>query len=203
MGTNAKELSKMQLKLLPIVKKIRNMLGYLPDGVQFRLMIAGPPYSGKSSVLIKIMNLLANQNFGYEALYGNFEEKKEIGTLTNKLRATGVRNPNITFLDNTTLEEFYKELDTGRFKFAVIDSLSVVAGSLSETKELFTLLEKRYPTIPMFFVVHFTKKGQYFGSAWVEHMVDISLRVKDGVLTTEKNRFLRNGKLPTIKIWDL
>lgn len=201
MSINAKELSRIRFKPLPMVRKAKDIIGFAPDNVQFKVIIAGFPGSGKSTFTIKLMNLLANRNFKYKALFGNFEENTELGTITNKLRITGVNNENISFLEQPTLEEFYSELDTGEYKFAVIDSLSVIANTKNEVEELFNTLKTKYPTIPFFFVLHFTKLGQYYGSSYIEHMVDISLRAKDGKIETVKNRFIRSKTLPSFKVW--
>lgn len=200
MSVSAKELSKQNITFLQLPKKYRKFVGNAPDNVHFRVLLSGATSTGKSSFLYKMSNDFSRRD--WKTLYGNFEERTEVGTIRNKLRDLKIRNENIHFLEDRKLETFYNELETGKYKFAIIDSLSVLFESKKEIKEFFHDLETRFPTIPFFIVVHFMKDSKnYYGSTYLQHDVDVFWETRNGEVFQRKNRFISSDKKPTMSIW--
>lgn len=188
MTINAKELAKHRPTPLKLPRRWRELLGKVPENIQWKYAISGPPANGKSTMAFQLSDALARKG---KVLYGNFEENTAVGTLSEKLRENRVRNESIDFLETRTLDKFLEELNTGKYDFAVIDSLSVLFDSKATIKEFFGQLEQDYPSIPIIIVIHYTKGGQYYGSAFLDHIVDIHHVVKDGKARTSKNRFTK------------
>jgi len=93
------------------------------------MLLHGIAGSGKSTYSLLFAKELSK--FG-NVLYGNFEEV--IGaTLQAKLKLTKLNNNNrIHFINPNTEEEFWRHLDNGTYKFAVVDSLSHIADKEKE-----------------------------------------------------------------------
>lgn len=200
MTISARELANQRIERLAVPKEYKNFVGRAPDNVQFKVLLSGPTTSGKSSFLYKLMNKFSRN--GWRTLYGNFEENPKVGTIKEKLDSLKIRNENIDFIEDKNLDNFFNDLETGNYKFAVVDSLSVLCDSKAEIKNFFEIIETRFPTIPFFIVIHYKKDSKnYYGSTYLQHDVDIFWETKNGEVFQRKNRFINSDKKPTMKIW--
>lgn len=200
MTVSAKTLADQRFDRLPVPKEYKKFVGPAPDNVHFKVLLSGPTSSGKSSALLRMMDKFSRNK--YKTLYGNFEENPKVGTITTKLKNMKIRNENIEFIVNKNINNFFKELETGKYKFAVVDSLSVLYDSKADIKQFFHEIETRFPTIPFFIVIHYKKDSKnYYGSTFLQHDVDIFWETSNGELSQRKNRFINSEKKPTMKIW--
>ncbi len=160
-----------------------DFLGIFPADEQFSLLLHGAPGGGKSSFLLKLADELAKN---YPILYGNLEEKSGT-TLRNKLHTMKVRQK-INFLGNNTVEEMKKEIDTGQYKFVIVDSISMFCTTERAVREFFEYVYTM-PKTNFLFIAHQTKSGVYRGTTNLAHLVDVVLQVENGTVTIAKNRF--------------
>ena len=79
------------------------------------------------------------------------------------------------------------------YDVAFIDSINHLGLSEEDLKKLLEVnLQKG---ISFVFVFHSTKDGNYRGVATFEHLVDISMKVDQGITTMGKNRFGGQGSM--------
>lgn len=175
-----------------------HFLGKLPSSSQFKMLIYGGAFAGKSSYALHLANILSR--FG-NVLYGNFEEPITGGTLQNKLKITNVRSSNIFFLEPNNWQNFIKELNTNKYKFAFIDSISVLGDTRKEVFDKFNIY-KIYPKISFVFIAHADKKQQtYIGASALRHDVDITIEVQNKIAYLHKNRFKTNNNCQAYNIF--
>ena len=117
-------------------------------------------------------------------------------TLQAKLKLTKLdNNKRIHFISPNTEADFWQHLDSGIYKYAVVDSLSHIA---SQEKQVSIFWEKatKYPNISFIFICHALKskdgksETNYRGASTLGHIVDINQRVVNGVVWNDKNRLL-------------
>lgn len=160
--------------------------GGLPADSQWKMLIHGGSFSGKSSHTLDFANVLTR--FG-NVLYGNFEESTRGGSIQNKLRTMKIRSDNISFLEPNTWENFIEQLQTGKFTYAIIDSLSVVGDSRSSVLEKFSVY-KNYPNVSFIYLLHADKTEKtYIGPSALKHNTDAVTEIIDGIAYSRKNRF--------------
>jgi DNA repair protein RadA/Sms len=175
------------------------------------VLVGGDPGIGKSTLLLQMMNTLAQQ---YRVLYVCAEESGH----QVKLRAQrlGVANPGSTIplesdkaekadlylLPETDLEVIVQELDALQPQVAVIDSIQAIylptmtsaPGSVAQVRECTAALMRmaKRDHITLFIVGHVTKEGAIAGPKVLEHLVDT-------VLYFEGDRFASHRLLRSVK----
>jgi len=165
-------------------------LGKLPRYDQWKMIVHGGSFSGKSSWALVLAGMLSRYG---KVLYGNFEESVNGGSIQNKLNSLGLRNANIEFLKPNTLENFTRSLDEGNFKFAIIDSLSVLGNNRKEILESFNIY-KRYPKVSFIYLLHADKlEKTYIGPSAFKHNVDIAIELIETIAISRKNRYKDGG----------
>lgn len=181
----------MRIKPLNLPKAMIDFLNFIPAEKQWKMMIFGGSFSGKSTFSLYLATQLSR--FG-EVLYGNLEESVETGTIQKKLKVLNTKSDKLNFLDPNTYDNFIEEIETGKYKYVVMDSLSEVANTTAETiKELD--LSNKYKDVSFIFVLHADKDEEnYIGSSKIKHKVDITIRVSKGSAIIVKNRFAASAK---------
>jgi predicted ATP-dependent serine protease len=122
-------------------------------------------------------------------LYDNMEENLQGGTVQSKCRNLQVRSPRIVFLDSKKLDDLKAALESEKYKYCIMDSLTARASNRNETFSLLKMAEE-FPKISFVYILHADKtKKTYIGPSTIGHMVDIALEVKNGIAYIDKNRF--------------
>lgn len=172
------------------------------------VLVGGDPGIGKSTLLLQVMNQLANQ---CRTLYVCAEESGQ----QVKLRAqrlgvapeiahslTADNQQNLYLLPETDLETVLTELESLRPQVAVIDSIQALyltsltsaPGSVAQVRECTSALMRvaKRENITLFIVGHVTKEGAIAGPKVLEHLVDT-------VLYFEGDRFASHRLLRSVK----
>lgn len=169
--------------------------GKLPADNQFVILLHGKPFSGKSSFALRLANELSR----YKVLFANLEEK--VGpTLQRKLLTLRIMRK-IDFLKDNTFFNMQNIIKENKYKFVIIDSVSVFCRKEDEISELFNYIHS-VPNTNFILIAHQTKAGSYRGSTNLAHLSDITIKLDDGIATTTKNRFLADNKIPEFYIYE-
>ncbi|AXI00434.1 DNA repair protein RadA [Sporosarcina sp. PTS2304] len=176
------------------------------------ILIGGDPGIGKSTLLLQVSSLLANQQ--QRVLYISGEESIR----QTKLRAErlGVKSDELYIYAETDLSMIHETVDEVQPKFVIVDSIQTVhhpevtsaPGSVSQVRECTAELMRIAKTqnIAIFIVGHVTKEGQIAGPRLLEHMVDTVLYFEGErhhtyrILRSVKNRF---GSTNEIAIFEM
>jgi len=179
------------------------------------VLIGGDPGIGKSTLLLQVSNLLAEN---YRVLYVCGEESGQQVKLRasrlgvfNKLQSleqvaettTNKRDgADLYVLPETDLEEILRELESLKPNVAVIDSIQTIylpsmtsaPGSVAQVRECTAALMKvaKREDITLLIVGHVTKEGAIAGPKVLEHLVDT-------VLYFEGDRFASHRLLRSVK----
>ena len=176
------------------------------------ILIGGDPGIGKSTLLLQVSSLLANQQ--QRVLYISGEESIK----QTKLRAErlGVKSDELYIYAETDLAMINETIDDVKPRFVIVDSIQTVhhpevssaPGSVSQVRECTAELMRIAKTqnIAIFLVGHVTKEGQIAGPRLLEHMVDTVLYFEGErhhtyrILRSVKNRF---GSTNEIAIFEM
>lgn len=189
MAISAQDITKIRIKPLPLGAPFGLLLGDVPLEYQWTMGVFGGSFSGKSSFALLLADELSRHG---NVLYGNMEENYDTGTIQNKMKVLNLRLRNVSFLEKSSVAHMEQELQTGKYKYCIIDSISEYATSLREIKEALDI-KKRYPNISFIFILHGNKQeGNYIGPSKIKHLVDIMLECRKGTVSTTKNRLKSN-----------
>lgn len=176
------------------------------------MLIGGDPGIGKSTLLLQVSSLLANQN--QRVLYISGEESIR----QTKLRAErlGVASDELYIYAETDLAKIHETINEVKPKFVIADSIQTIhhpevtsaPGSVSQVRECTAELMRiaKTQSIAIFIVGHVTKDGQIAGPRLLEHMVDTVLYFEGErhhtyrILRSVKNRF---GSTNEIAIFEM
>ncbi|WP_252504737.1 DNA repair protein RadA [Sporosarcina sp. Marseille-Q4943] len=176
------------------------------------VLIGGDPGIGKSTLLLQVSSLLANQK--QRVLYISGEESIR----QTKLRAErlGVASDELYIYAETDLAKIHETINDVQPKFVIADSIQTIhhpevtsaPGSVSQVRECTAELMRIAKTqnIAIFIVGHVTKDGQIAGPRLLEHMVDTVLYFEGErhhtyrILRSVKNRF---GSTNEIAIFEM
>lgn len=176
------------------------------------VLIGGDPGIGKSTLLLQVSSLLANQQ--QRVLYISGEESIR----QTKLRAErlGVSSDELYIYAETDLSKIHETINDVQPKFVIADSIQTIhhpevtsaPGSVSQVRECTAELMRIAKTqnIAIFIVGHVTKDGQIAGPRLLEHMVDTVLYFEGErhhtyrILRSVKNRF---GSTNEIAIFEM
>lgn len=193
------------------LKELNRVLGggIVPGSL---ILIGGDPGIGKSTLLLQVSSLLANQS--ERTLYISGEESIR----QTKLRAErlGVASDELYIYAETDLAKIHETINEVKPKFVIADSIQTIhhpevtsaPGSVSQVRECTAELMRIAKTqnIAIFIVGHVTKDGQIAGPRLLEHMVDTVLYFEGErhhtyrILRSVKNRF---GSTNEIAIFEM
>lgn len=173
------------------------------------ILISGEPGIGKSTLLLKISDILAEK---YRVLYISGEESlSQIQIRAKRIKAEN----NFQILTTTMIENMLYFLKNENPDFVVIDSVQTITsdkdrapGSVATVRESTARImeEAKKHDITVFLVGHITKSGNIAGPKTLEHMVDTVLFMEGDttrsfrILRTTKNRF---GSTDEVGIFDM
>jgi len=147
-------------------------------------IISGPPGCGKTTLLLTICNLFANEK--RPVLYASGEERREdIGALANRIGALSVATEVVGNQGN--VYEITERAEEMKARLVILDSLNTgylpdvdasegSAGQMKAVANYFTAWCKR-EEIPAIIVAHVDKQGDLSGPRAAEHLVDCILEL--------------------------
>lgn len=110
-----------------------------PD-IRFSTLIRGEAKSGKSTYAAKFAQYVSV--FG-RVLYVSAEERLNSKTLQNRLKHCGVTSDKVRFIHTKSIADIDKTLQTGGFRFIIIDSIQHVAMTYTDFETLRTKYKRR------------------------------------------------------------
>ncbi len=178
------------------------------------VLIGGDPGIGKSTLLLQVMNRLAQA--GAPILYVSGEESPQ----QIRLRGArmGVTAEKLFLLAETSLEHILQQAADLRPAVVVVDSIQTVftaavesaPGSVSQVRETAgrLMIYAKGSGVPVFLVGHVTKEGAIAGPRVLEHLVDTVLYFEGGsghpyrILRAVKNRFGSTNEIGVFEMRD-
>ncbi len=180
-----------KVKPLNMPLKWNKFLGQIPSNVQWTMLLTGPSFGGKSSFALKLADMLSRSG---RVLYINAEENLAGGTIQSKARALKISSPTIHFWDNCELNSIKQQIDTGKYKFVIMDSISKIAMFNQKTVMDLFMLHNDYKEQAISFIsVLFSLKGgkSFKGENDVLHLAEVVIHAEDGIADCHtKNRYL-------------
>jgi predicted ATP-dependent serine protease len=172
---------------LHLTQYARQVLGRPEQG--FSTFAWGLQGSGKSHLGLKLADEMSRPGGGASLLV--MGEEKE-GSAPMLLRAKRMRvNPrNVHVLYTTTLDAIRTALSSGRYAFAVIDSINVFARGKTTAEDVLRLRQE-FPKVSFFFIGHADKSNRFAAGArdW-GYLVDIEIKAhRGGRAEIVKNRY--------------
>jgi len=178
------------------------------------VLIGGDPGIGKSTLLLQVMNRLAQA--GAPILYVSGEESPQ------QIRLRGARmgvSADLLFLlAETSLEQILQQAAALKPAAIVVDSIQTVftaavesaPGSVSQVRETAgrLMVYAKGSGVPVFLVGHVTKEGALAGPRVLEHLVDTVLYFEGGsghpyrILRAVKNRFGSTNEIGVFEMRD-
>lgn len=178
------------------------------------ILISGDPGIGKSTLLLQISSLMAQQNG--KVLYVSGEESVQQARLrADRLNISG---DGLFLLPETDLDAILKRMEEIGPAMGVIDSIQTVylrdldgpPGSVSQVRGCtLRLMEWAKPrSIPLLIIGHVTKEGAVAGPKALEHIVDVVLYLEGESFSTYrllrgvKNRFGSTNEIGIFEMRD-
>jgi len=172
--------------------------GIVPGAV---VLIGGAPGIGKSTLLLQVLDKLADQ--GCKGLYVSGEESpQQIKFRADRL---AIKSNGFYVTTGTCIEDLFDEVENLKPDFLVVDSvqtvysdeISSVPGSVGQVRGVTSRLISfaKESAIPVFLTGHITKDGVIAGPKVLEHLVDTVLYFEGDrghsfrVLRAVKNRY--------------
>jgi adenosyl cobinamide kinase/adenosyl cobinamide phosphate guanylyltransferase len=181
---------------LPLTGELRDFLTNLL--AKFNMLIWGGAGSGKSSFVLRLANELAETDTG-TVLYFMTEEKVASGRLKARMDLMKAYSNNINFDDVGTFDRLMTLVNTGLYRYVIIDSINMI--NVEQTK--IVELMQTFPEVSWIFIAQATKgKNAYAGIQSLAHAVDTEIATSNdkgvGVAELKKHR---DGPLKTHTIF--
>ena len=111
----------------------------------------------------------------------------------DRFERAGVTDKSKVHIDDSgNFANFVNLLNTGKYKFAVIDSMNMLRNVSND--ELLQLM-KEFPEVSFIIIAHANKDGKiYKGAGEIQFDVDTIIVVKQGVAETTKHRDGESGR---------
>ncbi len=161
-------ISERNIETYPFTGDWHKILGE-PD-IRFSSLIRGEAKSGKSTYCAKFAQMCSQ--FG-RVLYVSAEERLNSKTLQNRLELCNVTSPKVRFIHTKNIEDIEKTVQTGGFRFVIIDSIQHVDMSYHEFEALRTKFKRRKLSWHLIMQMGVSIKK------W-KHEVDVLVEVRDG-----------------------
>jgi DNA repair protein RadA/Sms len=178
------------------------------------ILIGGEPGIGKSTLMLQMMNNLAQK--GLKVLYVSGEESASQIKLRSK--RVGAAAKDLLVLVEVSLEKILEQIKAVSPAIVVIDSIQTVysgelmsaPGSVGQVRESSSrlILFSKKNNIPVFLVGHVTKDGSIAGPKVLEHMVDTVLYFEGDsghayrIIRGIKNRFGPTNEIGVFEMMD-
>lgn len=181
---------------LPLTGELREFLSSLL--AKFNMLIWGSAGSGKSSFVLRLANELAETNTG-RVLYFMTEEKVASGRLKARMDLMKAYSDNINFDDVGTFDRLTALVNTGMYRYVIVDSINMINVEQTRIVELM----QTFPEVSWIFIAQATKgKNAYAGIQSLAHAVDTEIATSNdkgvGVAELKKHR---DGPLKTHTIF--
>jgi len=178
------------------------------------ILIGGDPGIGKSTIILQVMDRLAQQKL--RALYLSGEESAQ----QIKLRAErlGIHSQDLFVMTGTCIEDFLERLGSLKPDIVAVDSIQTMytedmasaPGSVGQVREVASRLMgyAKGSGIPVFLVGHVTKDGAIAGPKVLEHLVDTVLYFEGDrghlfrILRAVKNRYGSTNEIGVFEMTD-
>ena len=164
-------------------------------------LLTGQPGIGKSTLLMQICAEIARN--GNKVLYVSGEESA--GQVKLRAARLGADSENLCFASSTSGNDIAKTIESGEFKFVVVDSIQTLSldeltsapGAVSQVTNCGNLIIRaaKASDTAVVIVGHVTKDGSLAGPKVLEHLVDVVINFEGdrygGFKTVRaiKNRF--------------
>ncbi|MBO7699428.1 DNA repair protein RadA [Candidatus Saccharibacteria bacterium] len=174
-------------------------------------LLTGQPGIGKSTLL---MQICAEISKNQPVLYISGEESA--GQVKLRAARLGASSENLNFASSTSGNDIAKTIETGKFKFVVVDSIQTLSlaelnsapGNVSQVTNCGNLIIRaaKDSNTAVVIVGHVTKEGTLAGPKVLEHLVDVVINFEGdrygGFKTVRaiKNRF---GSTSEVAIFEM
>jgi len=185
----AEEMANRHLDLLPFDSIWQTLFGR--PGENFSMMFHGEPGNGKTILLLKFSQYLAEM-FG-RVLYISSEEFSS-PTMTKKVQDFLSPRP-----ERLHFAESLEQPDLSQYDFIILDSVNHL--KLKESD--YDKLRATYPNAAFIFILQHTKGGYFKGGKDWEHNAEIVGEVVKGVINISKNRYAPNNSLDFFKYFGI
>ncbi len=165
------------------------------------VLVGGDPGIGKSTLLLEVAALVANQH-GSTLYISGEESVRQIKMRADRLN---IEAPDLFLVTETNLELMLQHVEETQPVMVIVDSiqtthsddLNSTAGSVSQVRECASRFQEvaKNTGITIFLVGHVTKEGHIAGPRVLEHIVDTVLYLEGDpfhryrLLRSVKNRF--------------
>lgn len=182
--------------------------GFLAGSVS---LLTGQPGIGKSTLLMQICARIAKES---PVLYISGEESA--GQVKLRAKRLGANSENLSFASSTSGNDIAKTIESGEFKFVVVDSIQTLSlneltsapGTVSQVTNCGNLIIRAAKSTDTAVVIvgHVTKEGTLAGPKVLEHLVDVVINFEGdrygGFKTVRaiKNRF---GSTSEVSIFEM
>ncbi|MEL3904435.1 MAG: hypothetical protein P1P63_04920 [Treponemataceae bacterium] len=156
------------IEVYPFTGDWQKILGE-PD-IRFSTLIRGEAKSGKSTYAAKFAQYVSQ--FG-RALYVSAEERLNSKTLQNRLKYCGVTSEKVRFIHTKNIDQIERTIQTGGFRFVIIDSVQHVQMSYLDFEALRTKFKRRKLSWHLIM-----QMGENI-TKW-KHEVDVLIDIKQG-----------------------
>ncbi|SKC47818.1 AAA family ATPase [Ohtaekwangia koreensis] len=171
----AEEMATRKLDLLRFTSFWLSLFGNL--GKNFTMMLHGGPHNGKTILLLKFAQYLA-ETFG-NVLYVSSEEFAS-PTMTQKVNEfLNPRPSRLHFAENLN------DPDLSMYDFIILDSVNDLKLKIGE----YQAIRKEHPNKAFIFILQSTKAGDFRGGKDWEHLAEVVGEVNKGTVTVTKNRY--------------
>lgn len=183
------QIMNVSVRPLPLQRRWRDFIGNLPADSGWSIQVTGAPGTGKSTWSLMFASELARHG---RCLYAFSEETHAAGTIQERARKTKIRmTSNLIIPQVNSLEMLRQYLDSGRYRFCIVDSINTIDDA---TDYEVTSLTKQYPNIGFLFVAQTTKdRRRSRGDGRNEHNVYATFtsvrREHARYIVAEKNRY--------------
>ena len=154
---------------LPLTGELKEFLSNML--AKFNMLIWGSAGSGKSSFVLRLANELAETDTG-RVLYFMTEEKVASGRLKARMDLMKAYSENINFDDQGTFDRLTALVNTGMYRYVIVDSINMINVEQQRIVELM----QTFPEVSWIFIAQATKgKNAYAGIQALAHAVDTEI----------------------------
>lgn len=182
------EVVQIRPEPLELRGRLAPLLGSIPSGRAFSILLSGAAGAGKSSVAMMIASMLSEHG---PVLYATAEERLDSGTIGIRAEHVGVEEADIDVAEVKTIGDVDEHLTDAVYEFCVIDSINEIG--IEPTSMINLMSDHRTVSWILIAQADATEKASIGGARW-RHLVDIRLwceRQANGarVIRNLKNRF--------------